>query len=532
MDVLDRHAIRHSRVQQALDQSPRTRAGKPMGFGEDRTTDMGPEHLRPPPDPVFKLLQVRELEALRIIIMARFALIAIMAPMAWMLGTTPMDRMATLSLLLAYGIVATVSAFLVKRRRHLGFAGLAGVGLDVIIIAALPVIWYASLGGTALPAGIALKTSVTLMALLLIALNALIMRPLYPVLVTTGALLIHVVLVVAAWKDPATEFTSSYLVAYTTPAVATGRVVTGMTIIGLVGLLLSLLTLRARNTVMEAARLQRTNVQLGRYFSPNLVRKLSENPALFRVGGERKDVSIVFTDLQGFTHLVETCEPSETVTLLNDYLSRMIQVAFKHEGTVDKIVGDAVHVLFGAPVAQTDHAARAVACALEMDEVAEGYRKSLALRVPLGVTRIGVNSGPAMVGNFGGDALFDYTAYGDTVNVAARLEGANKHLCTRICVSAAAALKTPGFQGRPVGRLLLRGKTWGTEAFEPQQPGQGMSDLADYLHAYALLANGDSAAIKCFAALQERYPDDALVRFHLQRLKAGQCGTDILLDQY
>ena len=145
--------------------------------------------------------------------------------------------------------------------------------------------------------------------------------------------------------------------------------------------------------VVEAVGLEKANVQLGRYFSPNLVPKLVASPDLFKVGGERRELSFVFSDLQGFTALVETLEPDVVVPLINRYLNALVEVAFKHQGTVDKIVGDAVHIIFGAPEEQPDHARRAVACALEMDAVAEGLRAEVAPNIALGCTRIGVNSG-------------------------------------------------------------------------------------------------------------------------------------------
>ena len=155
--------------------------------------------------------------------------------------------------------------------------------------------------------------------------------------------------------------------------------------------------------------------------------------------------------------------------LLNDYLTGMTDIVFAHDGTVAKIVGDALHVLFGAPGEQPDHAARAVACALALGRVRRSHsaqrwhKKGIAL----GVTRIGVHAGPAIVGNFGGGRFFDYTAYGDTINIAARLEAANKQLGTRICVSATLAAKVEDFRGRPVGDLVLRGRTEALRAFEP-----------------------------------------------------------------
>ena len=121
--------------------------------------------------------------------------------------------------------------------------------------------------------------------------------------------------------------------------------------------------------------------------------------------------------------------------------------------------------------------------------------------IALGVTRIGVHAGPAIVGNFGGGRFFDYTAYGDTINVAARLEAANKQLGTRICVSATLADKVEEFRGRPIGDLVLRGKTEPLRAFEPLRTEQ-YDDPAtkSYLEAFAKLEAGDPGAMAAFAA--------------------------------
>ena len=477
------------------------------------------------------MLREREIRALKLSTGVRFGLLIVMSPLVWLLSFSPFDRNATFALIGVYLIVLAVSVKAIRRGRHLTTVRLAGVSLDIIMVGALPIIWYTSLGGVEQPAGITLKTSVTLFAILFISLNTLAIRPLYPLLVSVGSLLVHGALLIAALGDQQTSFTSNYLLAYTTAEISSGSVATRFAILILVGALLTLLTMRARQMILEAAELQKTNVQLGRYFSPNLVSRLADNPALFRVGGERKELSFVFTDLEGFTSLVESTDPAVVVPLLNGYLDELIQVAFRHEGTVDKIVGDAVHVIFGAPVTQPDHAERAVNCALEMDEVAQSYRARLADKAKLGVTRIGVNSGLAIVGNFGGDALFDYTAHGDAINIAARLEGANKYLGIRICVSADTAGQIRDFGGRPIGKLWLKGKREGTEAFEPLAGNTSASPaIRDYLEAYRLLSSNSSNAREQFEILCRQHPDDALARFHLERLMAGQTGTDIMLE--
>ena len=165
---------------------------------------------------------------------------------------------------------------------------------------------------------------------------------------------------------------------------------------------------------------------------------------------------------------METATPEVLGSLLNEYVGGMTDVVFAHEGTVAKIIGDAIQILFNAPGDQPDYATRAIACAHGLDVWAEEFRERWKSKgVNFGITRIGVHAGPALVGNFGGSRFFDYTAYGDTINTAARLEAANKFLGTRICVSAAVADGAEKFRGRPVGDLMLRGRSEPLRAYEP-----------------------------------------------------------------
>uniref|UniRef100_UPI0035A88EB8 GAF domain-containing protein n=1 Tax=Mesorhizobium sp. LHD-90 TaxID=3071414 RepID=UPI0035A88EB8 len=272
---------------------------------------------------------------------------------------------------------------------------------------------------------------------------------------------------------------------------------------------------------------------LSRYFSPNLAERLAATGVdEIELSGERRDVAVLFSDIEGFTSLVETMEPGVLGELLNGYLAGMTSVVFSHEGTLAKIVGDALHVLFGAPGDQPDRAARAVACALDLDLFAQSFRKLwLEKGVALGPTRIGVNAGPAIVGNFGGGRFFDYTAYGDTINTAARLENANKQIGTRVCISESVVSQVPAFRGRPVGDLILRGRTEPLRAYEPLRPGEQDDVSADgYLKAFARLEALDPGAMGAFAAEVGRQPDDRLAGFHLKRLLNGASGTRIHLD--
>ena len=280
------------------------------------------------------------------------------------------------------------------------------------------------------------------------------------------------------------------------------------------------------------ATAERAYASLSRYFSPNLAQRLAGDTDAVDLEGQRREIATLFTDIASFTALVETLEPNVLGPLLNEYLSGMTDIVFANDGTVAKIVGDALHILFGAPGEQLDHAARAVACALALDEFAQSFSERWQKKgIAFGVTRIGVHAGPAIVGNFGGGRFFDYTAYGDTINVASRLEIANKQLGTRICVSAALAEGVENFRGRPIGELVLRGRGEVIRAFEPLQEKQ-FNDPAtkSYLDAYALLEAEDAGAVAAFAAHVGKQPEDRLAAFHLKRLLNGAKGSRIAMD--
>lgn len=267
-----------------------------------------------------------------------------------------------------------------------------------------------------------------------------------------------------------------------------------------------------------------------RYVSPNRVQHLVNNPGQLELGGRRQECSFVFTDLAGFTHLMESIDPGVAVSLLNAYLDPMIGIAFRHGGTLDRIVGDAVAIMFSAPVQQADHRARALACALEMQAFASQYAQDIQhTGVPFGITRIGIHSGEVIVGNFGGTTMFDYRALGDPVNTAARLEGANKYFGTQICVSADTLHGCPGAVARPIGRVVLVGKSQALEVLEPELEGNASTraPLIAYGAAFACMRAAGQAALAQFEELLARYPDDPLVNLHTRRLRDG-AGDDTI----
>ena len=295
-------------------------------------------------------------------------------------------------------------------------------------------------------------------------------------------------------------------------------------------------TIRHVEMLREARRRQneaeRAHASLSRYFSPQLASRLAANAESGKMEVQWREVGTIFTDIMGFTTLVESTAPEVLGELLNEYVGGMTDVIFAHEGTVAKVIGDAVHVLFNAPGDQPDYATRAIACAHDLDSWAEDFRARWKARgVNFGITRIGVHAGPALVGNFGGSRFFDYTAHGDTINTAARLEAANKILGTRMCASATLAERARDFRGRPVGDLLLRGRSEPLRAFEPlSEEAFNAPAMKQYSEAFAKLEAGDTSAMPAFAALVGLHADDPLAGFHLKRLLNGAKGVRMQME--
>jgi adenylate cyclase len=208
------------------------------------------------------------------------------------------------------------------------------------------------------------------------------------------------------------------------------------------------------------------------YLSPIVIEKLMENPDRLTLGGEEKTLSIFFSDVQGFTSISEKLSPTELTALLNEYLTAMTDIIHQTGGTIDKYEGDAIIAFWNAPLEQEDHAARAVRAALmcqkklaEMrDDLRQRYRSNLFVR-------IGINTGPVVVGNMGSNQRFDYTFLGDAGNMAARLEGINKQFGTYLLVSGnTLAAAGDAFPAREISRVRVVGKAVPITIYEPMLP--------------------------------------------------------------
>ncbi|HEX6144666.1 MAG TPA: adenylate/guanylate cyclase domain-containing protein, partial [Geminicoccaceae bacterium] len=233
--------------------------------------------------------------------------------------------------------------------------------------------------------------------------------------------------------------------------------------------LVAVASTRLRIAAADRAQRRFLHRAFGKYISPALVQRLLDRPDELRVGGERREVTALYTDLEGFTALTEALPPDTLIGLLNPYLDGICRIVVEHGGIVDKLVGDAVVALFNAPLDLPRHPARAVAAALEIDAFSKRFIEEQTARLgrPFGRTRIGVATGVVTVGNFGGEVLFDYTAQGPAMNLGARLEAANRELGTTICVAASTAAACPEYVFRALGTVRAKGFSEPVEVCTP-----------------------------------------------------------------
>jgi adenylate cyclase len=288
------------------------------------------------------------------------------------------------------------------------------------------------------------------------------------------------------------------------------------------------------NRIMHAAS-NRTRALLRKsfehYLPPTVIAQMLEADTLPKLGGERRELSVLFTDVAGFTTLSESVAPEFLATLCNDYFDGVCAAIFEQGGMVNEFIGDAVLAFFGAPIEQPDHADRAVSAALRVDEFASRFSAEQKSRgVDFGHTRIGVHTGIAIVGNVGTRSRLKYSALGDMLNTGSRLEGLNKTIGTRICVSGEIVAKSKRHGFRPIGSFVVKGRHGATDVFEPL--GDQPVDRTDrYEAAFRALETGLPEADGLFAALHRDYPGDACVTFHCQRFAAGEAGALIVMTE-
>ncbi len=261
------------------------------------------------------------------------------------------------------------------------------------------------------------------------------------------------------------------------------------------------------------------------YLSPKLVARLEKDPDAAKIGGDNKDVTIMFTDIKSFTTFSENHSPQEVVARLNEYLAAMIQVVYQCEGTVDKFIGDGIMAYWGAPIAQPDHARLAIDCALAMQQtMATLTAKWEKDGVEPFRIRGGLQSGEVVAGNVGlHGRKMEYTVIGDTVNQAARLEGTAKFYGVDFLIGENVYLKTRDrYRYRELDRIRVVGKQKPVAIYELRGPLQADEDklASRYAAGLALYRSQQwDEAEKCFAAILDDFPGDTPSRIVQERCK-------------
>ena len=256
---------------------------------------------------------------------------------------------------------------------------------------------------------------------------------------------------------------------------------------------------------------------LGKYLPRGIAQEIIDRPELLSLHGEKKEIFVLFSDLEGFTKLSHALEPEMVATLLNRYLDTLSEIVLEHGGVIDKFVGDAVVAFWGAPIGLPDDGERAALAGYAIWQAGEAFRRSAEDGLPpIGRTRVGLHFGDAVVGNFGGKTRIQYTALGDSMNTAARLEAANKELGTRVLASREFVERSSLDWWRPMGRVVLRGRRRPVDVFEAA-PDFPDADRRALIEALDLLNNDKAAAIERLKELANRNPADIAVKNLLGR---------------
>jgi adenylate cyclase len=218
----------------------------------------------------------------------------------------------------------------------------------------------------------------------------------------------------------------------------------------------------------EEGEKKKVRSAFSQYIHPGLINQILNRPEALRLGGEEKELTALFADIRGFTTLSERLTPSQLVDLLNEYLSEMTELIFKHWGTLDKYIGDAIMAFWGAPYPQTDHALRACRTGLEMLQALRHLQAAWESRgVPRLEIGVGINTGAMLVGNMGSKRRFNFTVIGDSVNLASRLEGINRQFGTNLIISESTLLQVKDqVVARELDLIRVKGKTQPVKVYE------------------------------------------------------------------
>ena len=299
----------------------------------------------------------------------------------------------------------------------------------------------------------------------------------------------------------------------------------------LAGWLLAYMATEATVKAMGSDEKKFAQGALGRYLPPDIASMILRDPKRLSLDGERMPIFTLFTDIQGFTSLSHTIPPEQTASILNAYLDGMSDIVLKHGGTIDKFVGDAVVAFWGAPIARDDDGDRALDAVVEMMEFTANFGQGSPERAMLGRTRIGLHWGEAIVGNFGGKGRIQYTALGDSMNCAARLEGASKYLKTTALVSdeARAHMQDQSIF-RPMGRITLSGRPTPIVVWEPA-PKMSAEDRLRLTQLWRQFETGNRSALQDIEGIAVIHDNDIALSAFACRLREAGPGKSFVLGE-
>ena len=250
---------------------------------------------------------------------------------------------------------------------------------------------------------------------------------------------------------------------------------------------------------------------LGKYLPQSIADEIIEKPELLALGGEKREIYVLFSDLEGFTKMSHAIEPEMVAKLLNRYLEMLSEVILEHGGILDKFIGDAVVAFWGAPISRADDAERAARAGYAIWQAGEAFRAEVAAMDPnlpaIGKTRVGLHFGEAVVGNFGGESRIQYTALGDSMNTAARLESGNKTFKTSVMASEEFASRSGLDWWRRMGSVVLSGRSSPINLYEPA-PDFPEADRLSLANAVETLKTDPEAGLSALQKLSARYEDD------------------------
>ncbi len=300
----------------------------------------------------------------------------------------------------------------------------------------------------------------------------------------------------------------------------------------LVGWIIAFAAVTAAARAAGAAQRNFATGALGKYIPRDIAQAIIDRPELLSLGGEKREIFVLFSDLEGFTAMSHAMRPEMVAKLLNRYLDLLGQVVLDHGGVIDKFVGDAVVAFWGAPISRPDDGARAARAGYAVWQAGEAFRREVAALdpalPPIGRTRVGLHHGEAVIGNFGGANRMQYTALGDAMNTAARLEAANKTLGSDVIASREFAEVSGLDWWREIGRVRLRGRAQAVDLFEPA-PGFPDEDRALLAEASVMAVTDRAGALRLVEDVASRHPDDsALGNLVLRMQQMDDGGTYVL----